>query len=87
MASGLNPRRPDCSGQLLETALGQAAPESIARSDSRKRIRGMRVLSGVLADQIGRFDCATDEERVILLLDMLGRHVKVKLPLKDVSPV
>ena len=47
----------------------------------------VKVLAGALADQIGFFQCATDEQRVILLLDMLGRRVTVKLPLADVAPV
>lgn len=47
----------------------------------------LQVLSGAFADQVGFFDCATDEERVILLLDLLGRQVKVRLPLEAVAPV
>ncbi len=47
----------------------------------------VQVLSGALADRVGFFDCATDEGRVILLLDMLGRQVKVKLPLDSVAAV
>jgi transcriptional antiterminator RfaH len=46
----------------------------------------VRVLVGALADQIGFFQCATDEDRVVLLLDMLGRRVSIKLPLADVAP-
>jgi transcriptional antiterminator RfaH len=46
----------------------------------------VRVLVGALADQIGLFQCATDEERVVLLLDMLGRRIRIKLPLADVAP-
>ncbi len=39
-----------------------------------------------MVDQLGLFQCATDEDRVILLLDLLGRQVKVKLPLDSVTP-
>lgn len=47
----------------------------------------VQVTSGALADQIGFFHCASDEERVVLLLDLLGRQVKVTLPLAAVAPV
>lgn len=46
----------------------------------------VRVTSGALVDQLGLFQCATDEDRVILLLDLLGRQMKVKLPLDAVTP-
>jgi transcriptional antiterminator RfaH len=47
----------------------------------------VQVLSGALADRVGFFDCVTDEGRVILLLDMLGRQVKIKVPLESVAAV
>ena len=47
----------------------------------------VQVLSGALANQVGFFDCATDEARVVLLLDLLGRQVRVKVPLDAVAPV
>ena len=46
----------------------------------------VRVTGGPLADQFGLFDRTTDEDRVILLLDLLGRQVKVKVPLASVAP-
>ena len=46
----------------------------------------VRVTSGAMVDQLGLFQCATDEDRVILLLDLLGRQVEVKLPLDTVTP-
>lgn len=45
----------------------------------------VQVVSGAFADQIGLFQCATDEDRVVLLLDILGREIKVKLPLASVA--
>jgi len=45
----------------------------------------VRVTSGALAEQVGLFDCVTDDERVIILLDMLGRQVRVKVPLETVA--
>jgi transcriptional antiterminator RfaH len=46
----------------------------------------VRVTSGAMASQIGLFDCADDGDRVILLLDLMGRQVRVKLPLDAVEP-
>ncbi len=45
----------------------------------------IQVVSGALTDAIGLFECMTDEERVIMLLDLLGRQVRVKLPLEAVT--
>ena len=39
----------------------------------------VRVVGGPLADQTGLFDCAIDEERVFILLNLLGRQVRVKV--------
>jgi transcriptional antiterminator RfaH len=36
----------------------------------------VQVISGAFADHIGWFECATDDERVVILLDLLGRQVK-----------
>ena len=46
----------------------------------------VRVTAGALVDQTGLFECTSDADRVILLLDLLGRQVKVKLPLDTVAP-
>lgn len=41
----------------------------------------LRIVEGAFADQMGMFENMADEERVILLLDLLGRQVRVKLSL------
>lgn len=45
----------------------------------------VRITFGALTDSIGRFERISDEERVILLLDLMGRRVEVKLPLDAVT--
>ncbi|MDP6785666.1 MAG: transcriptional activator RfaH [Rhodospirillales bacterium] len=45
----------------------------------------VRIMTGALCDQVGLFDCATDNERVFILLDLLGRTVRVRVPLETVS--
>lgn len=47
----------------------------------------LKVTGGPLADSFGLFDCTTDEDRVILLLDLMGRRVAVTLPLESVAPI
>lgn len=43
------------------------------------------VVSGPLAGQAGLFDCMDDDRRVIILLDLLGRRVQVRVGLHAVS--
>jgi transcriptional antiterminator RfaH len=45
----------------------------------------VRVLMGSFAEQVGVFDCETDDERVRVLLQLLGRTVKIQLPLDAVG--
>ena len=40
----------------------------------------VRIISGPFADLIGRFQSAAESERVVLLLDLLGREVRMRLP-------
>lgn len=47
----------------------------------------VRVTDGAFADLEGLFECSMDEHRVILLLDMLGRRVRVRLPTVSVEAV
>ena len=42
-------------------------------------------MDGALSDQIGLFECAGDDQRVFLLLDLLGRKVRVRVPADQVS--
>ena len=44
----------------------------------------VRIVSGPLYDHVGVFDCADDNDRVMVLLDLLGRQVRVCLPVEAV---
>ena len=57
---------------------------SMARDVPFRRGEMVRICDGALAEQLGLFECVTDEERVILLLDVLGRQIRVKLPLDSI---
>lgn len=45
-----------------------------------KRGETIEVTSGPLRDQIGIFDCVGDDERVYILLTLLGRQMRIPLP-------
>jgi transcriptional antiterminator RfaH len=45
----------------------------------------IRVISGPFADLVGKFQGLADVERVIVLLDLLGREVNVRLPSRFVA--
>lgn len=45
----------------------------------------VRMTGGAFADQTGLFKRMTDDERVVLLLDMLGRKLEVRLPMAQVA--
>ena len=45
----------------------------------------VQIISGAFADHIGRFASATDDERVVILVDLMGRQVKAKVQLDSIS--
>lgn len=45
----------------------------------------VRITAGAMYDHVGFFDCADDNKRVVILLNLLGREVKVRLPATTVS--
>lgn len=49
-----------------------------------KRGDRVRIIDGPLSDLEGLFDGASDEARVIILLDLMGRQVKVRVPMETV---
>lgn len=70
--------------------------EIAARQDERglvavNPVEGLRpgdrvqVVAGPFSDVEGLFQCAGDDERVTILLDLMGRQVKARLPLEAVS--
>lgn len=45
----------------------------------------VRVGQGTLRDQVGQFEGVADQDRVVILLNMLGRPFRVTLPLEAVE--
>ena len=44
----------------------------------------VRIVDGPFTDLEGLFECASDEMRVVVLLDLMGRKVKVRVPTETV---
>jgi transcriptional antiterminator RfaH len=44
----------------------------------------VKIVATSLCDQVGLFECATDQERVVVLLQILGRNVRVRVDRRDI---
>lgn len=44
----------------------------------------VQIATGALCEQVGLFECRQDDERVIVLLELLGRQVRVRVPVEAV---
>ena len=58
---------------------------AMARQAIFKRGAPVRVSAGPMADLLGIFECASDEQRVFILLELLGRQVRVRIPAEMVA--
>ena len=47
----------------------------------------VRITGGPMRDQVGLFECATDRDRVVVLLTLLGRQVRWSVPAAAVSAI
>jgi len=45
----------------------------------------VRIMGGPFADHVARFEGLSDEQRVVLLLDLLGRKLRVAVPAETVT--
>jgi len=73
------PPMPDAVMQELRA---RADEDGLIRPDGGPQFKPgakVRLLAGALADQIGVFETATDAERVIVLLNLLGRQTRVRI--------
>lgn len=50
-----------------------------------KRGAAVQIMSGAFADHIGRFEETSDDERVVILLDLLGREVRARVKLDAIT--
>ncbi len=58
---------------------------SLNRVVPLRRGESVRVLAGAFSDQVAIFDCETAADRVRVLLNLLGRIVRIELPLDAVG--
>jgi len=79
-----------CFGEHPAPMPAGIVEEIIAREDENRMVRPrsgipfasgeeVRITDGALCDQTGLFDCAAADERVVILLNLLGRQVRVKV--------
>lgn len=67
------------AGRASTDGLIELQPPALRRGDA------LRIVSGALAECRGLFERMADRDRVVLLLDLLGRQVRVEAPLAAVT--
>jgi transcriptional antiterminator RfaH len=73
---------------IVEKVRAQEDDEGIVKLTTQSGLKAgdkVQVIYGAFADHIGIFECADDKQRVFILLDLLGRAVKVSVPLESVA--
>lgn len=58
---------------------------SMVQPLSYRRGDKVQIKSGPLTDQVGLFDCVDDSERIFILLDLMGRMVKVRVDAEQIG--
>ena len=59
----------------------------ISEAQGLNRGDAVQLAHAALCDQVGLFDCASDNERVVILLNLLGRQVRVHVSERQVSRI
>ena len=57
------------------------------QEDCFKKGKAVRVTSGPFLDRVGVFDGLTDQQRVTVLLNVMGQQVRTRIPRQDISAV
>jgi len=72
---------------VIEAIRQREGTDGHIRFDAPKFMRGaaVRVLDGVFASSLGLFESMNDKDRVSVLLDLLGRRVRVVLEAESVA--
>jgi len=67
---------------VVEEIAGRAGKDGLIELEPRRLRKGeaLRIVAGALADCLGFFERMADRDRVVLLLDLLGRKVRVEAP-------
>lgn len=85
-----------CNGEL-PTAVPEGVVEEIRAHEDEgglvpvtepapfKKGETVRISHGAIRGQVGLFDCESDEERVFVLLSLMGRQLRVRVPATAIS--
>ena len=76
---------PDKIIESIRDREGEAGLIDIRREAQFNKGDVVQVMDGPLCERVGLFECETDDDRVIILLDLLGREVKIKVPIETVA--
>lgn len=57
----------------------------IAREANFRKGDKLQIMDGALIDHVGLFESPSDQDRVVLLLNLLGRQVRVRVPVESVT--
>jgi len=74
--------------QVIETLRAREDAEGYVRLERRPNFQAgdrVRVLDGVFADALGLYEGMRDSDRVAILLDLLGRKVRVTVDIESVA--
>ena len=85
-----------CNGETPVPVPDQVVDDIRLREDNRGNVKlnklvrfckgdHVDIIDGALSDQTAIFECARDEDRVQVLLNLLGRPMKVVLPLDAIN--
>ncbi|MAG95811.1 MAG: transcription termination/antitermination NusG family protein [Alphaproteobacteria bacterium] len=75
-------RAPSLADSIIEEIQGREGPDGLVRLGSEEGFRRgekVRVRDGAFCEKVGIFDSIADDRRVFILLDLMGRKVRVKL--------
>jgi len=73
---------------VVEEIIGRETDEGyvdMSRHPAFRKGDKVVVESGALCDQVGLFESMADNDRVLILLNLLGRQVKTKVSIDDIS--
>ena len=76
--------------EVVQELMNRAEPETglhRLRTPLFERGVHVRVLEGPFSGLEGVFECCEGEERVLILLEVLGRQTRVRVPIDQVVPV
>jgi len=75
-------RTPPVPEAVMRELRGRAGEDGLIRTESGPAFKAgdkVRLIGGALADQVGVFETSTDAQRVIVLLELLGRQTRVRI--------